>query len=329
MKIKQISAFLLALIMVLSFAACANEEVTPTTTEPATTAPETTVPDTTVAEGGENVLNADITYLTLNLSGDGENILSLTAYPNEDGTYFVEYIGEVRKQATVDATVMEAIKGGVEASGLLALNGAEEYGEGPAFASFYMSLSDETYYSANYGGEIPEEFALNYTAMDILFQTLLAEVPEYVPQPLVQGEIAESDRAAIDGILEHMTLAMPDSYAISGIAMDEYFAYTMGLTNVENVQSGVQFSSMMMTSAYSLSIVTLADGAAIEDVTADFETSIDWTKWVCVQPDAACVAVKDNQALCLMGAGDDYSMSKTAIEAAGWTIVTTLENPNL
>jgi hypothetical protein len=51
-------------------------------------------------------------------------------------------------------------------------------------------------------------------------------------------------------------------------------------------------------------------------------------KWVCVAPTDALVAVKDNMVLCLIGADQLFELTSAGVEAAGWTVVETLENPN-
>ena len=83
---------------------------------------------------------------------------------------------------------------------------------------------------------------------------------------------------------------------------------------------------MMMTTAYSLSIVKLEEGADADAVCADFAANVDWQKWVCVMPTNALVAVKDNMVLCLVAAGELYAMTASGIESTGWTVVETLEN---
>ena len=60
----------------------------------------------------------------------------------------------------------------------------------------------------------------------------------------------------------------------------------------------------------------------------DFAANVDWMKWVCVMPNNAMVAVKDDLVLCLVAEGQLYSLTAIGIEAAGWTVVETLENPN-
>jgi hypothetical protein len=84
---------------------------------------------------------------------------------------------------------------------------------------------------------------------------------------------------------------------------------------------------MMMTNAYSLVIATLEKGTDAAAVCADFEANLDWMKWVCVAPSHAMTATKGNMVLCLMATDEAFTGTAAGIEAAGWTTVTTLENP--
>ena len=85
---------------------------------------------------------------------------------------------------------------------------------------------------------------------------------------------------------------------------------------------------MMMTTAYSLAMVRLEEGADSDAVCADFAANVDWMKWVCVMPNNAMVAVKDDLVLCLVAEGQLYSLTAIGIENAGWTVVETMEKPN-
>ena len=326
---KKIIALLLAMLMLLSFAACGgsnNETTAPDTTEETTeAATEETTEGTT--ESGTAAQGLDSISLTYGQNLD--SIQMMNVYNNGDGTYSVDYMGQIRKVGSLDAAAMETIDQALQSSGLLELNGQSEYQEGEASGSYYVSYADGTMYSADFSGVVPEAFVNGFTAMDTCFQSITADIPEYVPEPMLVGEVAESDRAALDVILANMTLEMPDSYMISGVAKDEYFASTVGLSSDEGIASGVSFSAMMMTTAYALNIVTVEDGTSVDTVAEDFNTTLDWAKWVCVMPSNALIATKDNQVLCLMGSDDLYNQTVSAIEAAGWTTVQSLTNPDM
>ncbi len=328
MKIKQITAFLLALLMMLSFAACGgsnNETTAPETTEPEVNVEETTAPEEEITEAPA-VEGIDSFFLTL--SEDPETYKSINVMYFQDGVYNVEYMGEVRKMGTIDATAVAELDAALQTSGLVELNGTDDYQDGLASGSLYVMYGDGSQVTANFGGVIPEAFTNGFAAIDTAVQALIADIPEYVPQPVVNGEIAESDKLALDAILENVSLEMPDSFMISGVAKDEYFAVTLGLSSDEGIATGVLFKPLMMPGDYSLSIVTLEEGKAVEDVANDFVSAIDWHKNICPPyPATALIATKDNQVLCLMGSEDLYSQTASAIESAGWTTFQTLDNP--
>ena len=70
-------------------------------------------------------------------------------------------------------------------------------------------------------------------------------------------------------------------------------------------------------------------GGDAEAVCEDFETTMDWRKWVCVVPSNAMIATKDNMVLCLMGSDQIYTLTAPSIEATGWNVYVTLGNPDM
>lgn len=315
---KKLTALLLALLMMLSMAACAGTgDETPTTTEPATE-PETTV--------GEQTGSEELTSLSLTMGETYDSSTTMSAYFNEDGTVAIAYMGEYRKEGNVDASAMQTIADAFNQSGLAALAGRSEYAEeGEASGGFSASFG-ENYLMADFGGVLPEEFKTAFAAMDTCFQTLVADLPEYVAKPMEMGEIADGDRTALNEILSNMTLEYPDQYIINGLIKDENYAYAAGLSTDTTTASAVNFTSGNMTVAYSLTIATLADGITADAVAKDFEENVDWMKWVCVQPSNALIAHLGHQVLCLIGSDSLYTDTAAAIEAAGWNVVKTLEN---
>lgn len=325
MKMKQITAFFLALVLVLSLAACGAEKPADTTAAPDTTG--TPAPDDTTSAGVPEITGT-ITYFTLSLGENQTDIHSLSAYPNEDGTFYVEYVGDEKKIGNLDASVHEAILTALEESGLAQLHGQDEYQEGEAVASMYISFADEQMLAAGFSGVIPEAYRTGYAVVEECFKELTKDLPVYIPQPIINGNIAEEDLAVMNEILDQLALENPDAYYISEVMKDEFFAQTLGLSSDAGINRAISFAPMMMTSAYALNIVFLEDGADADAVCADFKESMDWRKWVCVAPDSALIAKKDGMALCLMG-GDVFELTKTAIVDAGWTVVEELKNPDM
>ncbi len=313
MKTKQIAAFLLALVMTLSFAACGGNGTT--------TVPETTEPETTVGNDYET-LNSF--YMS---SSSGEDYFYMSAMIAE-GALSVDFKGEIRKKGNLDISAMDTITTAFHESGLLELNGKSEYGEGDGYASFSADSGENNFMSADFSGEIPAEFTAAYEAMTKCFLEVLADVPEYVPAPEESGIIEDGDRAALNEILANLTLDDPEYYIISGLQKDDNFAYATGLSSSDLAASAVLFAAGNMTSPYQLVLVNMAEGVTAEQVAKDFADNINWRKTVCNPAALACIAVKDNYVLCLMGGNDDlYTNTAAAIEAAGWTVQQNLENP--
>lgn len=328
MNFKKILSLLLAVMMVLSFAACGQTqdegEENVTTTEPQATEPQEPAPtDPQIAA---------LSFLTISISDEEGNTKSIYVMDNEDGTAHVDYAGAIIKRGELEDTILTTLANALAQSGLMELNGKNEgdFEISMATASLYAELADGTTVSADFYGIIPEEFLNGYDVLAGSMDMLTAEMGEYVPAPTENGEIAESDKTALDAILSTLDLGVPaDSFVINGIAKDEYFAGMLGLSSDEGIASGLNFGSMNMSVAYSLNIVTLAEGGDVNTVAEDFEANVDWLKWLCVQPSNVLIATNGNQVLCLMGSDEIYTNTASAIEAAGWTTYATLENPNM
>lgn len=320
------AALALSLVMVFAMAACQSAPAEPTTepaTEP-TTAP--TVPAPTVPQ--VEVKNP-VTYFSMSMGENYEFIRSLTAYPNEDGTVRVEYVGDVKKVGDLDGAVLHAIVAEMEKAGLEALNGRNVYLEGEANGSMYISFANGSYYGAGFSGTIPEEYRTAYEAMETYFESLTAHLDEYVPQPLVDGNVDADILAAMMDILNASGIEPLDSLMIMEAPAGESFSYVLGLGSSEGITAGASCSALMSTTAYSLAIVTVDDAGKLSDVCGDFESNLAWRRWVCVAPQSAMIATKGNMVLCVMGSGDMFSGTVSGAEGAGWTTVKTLKNPDL
>ena len=306
----------LVLAMALCLAACAPAAPVETT------APTTVPTEAPTAPVSDN----PVTFFSLTLGEDYENIGALTAFSNDDGTAYVEYVGDVKKVGNLDMSIFQDITAALSSSGLAALSGQDSYLEGEANGSMYIELADGTMLTCGFSGEIPQEYRDGYAVMADCFARLTADMAEYVPQPTVLGEVEETMLNELLAIITGSGIQNPDGFTISQVARDEYFAYTLGLSADTGIADAAQCAPMMMTTAYSLSIVKLEEGADAETVCADFAGNVDWQKWVCVMPTNALVAVKDNMVLCLVAADELYAMTASGIESTGWTVVETLEN---
>jgi hypothetical protein len=316
----------LTLVLAFSLTACGGNkpaETTPTTTVAPTTAP-TTVPTTaptTVTTGAMN-------FFSISYGETYDNMVYISIFDNEDGTASVDYQGEIRKTGNVDASIFETLTEQLAHSGLVELNGAAEWAEGDALASMYIAYDDESFLSCDYGGNIPQTFIDGYNYMDDVVAGLIADLPEYVPAAEVVGNVDATILEEINGLIANTSMPL-DSLVISEVVKDDTFGFTTGLSTSEGIVSGASCSSVMMTTAYSLVVVTVEDAANIGAVRADFEANMDWLKWVCVQPTGALIAQKDNMVLCLLAMDGTYSETKAAIELAGWTEIVTFTNPNM
>ena len=331
---KKIMSLLLAVVLVLSLAACGGEKPEPTTepTTAPTTAPTTeptTAPTTEPTEAPTTeptVTDVKLYMISLSL---GDKYISIN--DNDMGELSVDYNNGIRKVTTLALDKLAEIEAELTASGLMALLGASEYGDSADSASFSLVYSDWSSSSADYYGvEAPEAFTTAFNAFASYMEILLADVPEYVPQAMVMGDVDAAILPEMQEIMNNSGISNLDSLAILPIAMDEYFGFTAGLTNVEGITAGAICQNMMMGgAAYQLVIVTLADEATAATVAADFEATMDWGKWVCVRPTDAMIAQKGNMVLCLMGADTMYTGTATAIENAGWTVIKTIADPGV
>lgn len=327
MNLKRMMCLLLCLAMLLSLAACGGDEngTSGDTDEPS----ESSTPSENTAPSNDIAVENPAVYVTLSYGATAEEFYYLTAYTNEDGTAYVEYVGEEKKVGALDGGVLHGITAELEKSGLLALDGRQEWSEGEAMGSMYVTYADGSGVMADFGGVVPAEFTAGYQVMEAYFQALTADIPVYVPSVQVVGDVDPEELAALQEIVNNAGMENPDALAIMSIAMDDYFAMSAGLSNAEGIASGSTCSAMMMTTPYSLTVVTVSDESGIADVCADFEASMDWRKWVCVAPTNALIAYKGDMVLCLMGSDELYSMTASSVAAAGWTEFKTLSNPDM
>lgn len=320
-------SLLLIAALALSMAACSNGNTTdpdPTDAPTETTNPTESTSHPANAETLPQVsVDNPATFISLNMTSD-----YLLAH-NTDGLVTVDFSSSQRKRGQLDENAMAYLTSVLETSGLVALNGQKIYGEGDAYASLSVEYADGTTLSADYSGSIPEAFTTGYQAMEAAFIAASANLPVYVPTPMVMEGVNPDALAAMEGILLDSGMEGLDSLSIADIPVDDTFSFTSGLSSAEGISSGTICSSMINTVPYSLVIVTTEDGADPSAVAADFEASIDWRKWVCVGASNAMIARKDNMVLCLVGSDIMYTLTASAIENAGWTVVNTLSGSNM
>lgn len=314
---KRIFAMLLA--VALAFAGCGGHgEQNPTETQP----PAETTPENTVTIPQVTVENP-ATYFQLSLSYDSGAYTSMTAYEDGQGMVCLEYVGDVKKMVTVDPAVLHAITAELENAGLAALDGENLVGDGFDSASMYVAFADETDWSASYSGIISQAFLDGYEKMDTWFAELLADVPEYVPQPVITGEVDQSVLAEMLDVLKRSGMEPLDMFYISGDA------YAAGLSDADGVAGLAECGPVMSSTAYSFVIAAVEDVGDIAGVRQCFAQNLDWNRWICVSANSALIAQKDNMVVCVMGSGDLYADTAFAIENAGWTEIETFRNPGM
>ena len=320
--------FVLLLAVMLLMTGCATTK--PGDTTAATDVTTVPAPDqvTDPTGGTVDLEGKTLSFFSVNLNLTGNDNRYMMAYPNDDGSVYVEYVGDVKKIGTnMDGKVLESVTAAVIRSGIADLNGQNIYLDGGAVGSAYVEYTDGTVIGIGYSGEIPEEYLTVYNALDTAFQTLTAELEVYVPVPLVGDGVDETALAELMAILEATQIRELDMFQIADVTKDDIFTLVMGLSSAEGIANGTSCSAMMMTTPYSMVIATLDDGMDVQTVRDDFLNNLDWQKWVCVMPTGALIAQKENMVLCLMGADSLFSQTVQAVTDCGWENLESVDSP--
>ena len=320
--------FVLLLAVMLLMTGCATTK--PGDTTAATDVTTVPAPDqvTDPTGGTVDLEGKTLSFFSVNLNLTGNDNRYMMAYPNDDGSVYVEYVGDVKKIGTnMDGKVLESVTAAVIRSGIADLNGQNIYLDGGAVGSAYVEYTDGTVIGIGYSGEIPEEYLTVYNALDTAFQTLTAELEVYVPVPLVGDGVDETALAELMAILEATQIRELDMFQIADVTKDDTFSLVMGLSSAEGVANGTSCSAMMMTTPYSMVIATLDDGMDVQTVRDDFLNNLDWQKWVCVMPTGALIAQKGNMVLCLMGADSLFTQTVQAVTDCGWENLESVDSP--
>lgn len=319
-------ALLLAVMLLLTGCATAKPGDTTAATDVTTMPAPDQVTDAT--EGTLNLEGKTLSFFSVNLNLTGSDNRYMMAYPNDDGSVYVEYVGDVKKIGTnMDGKVLESVTAAVIQSGIADLNGQNIYLDGGAVGSAYVEYTDGTVIGIGYSGEIPEEYLTAYNALDTAFQTLTAELEVYVPVPLVGDGVDETALAELMAILDATQIRDLDMFQIADVTKDDTFTLVMGLSSAEGIANGTSCSAMMMTTPYSMVIATLDDGMDVQTVRNDFLNNLDWQKWVCVMPTGALIAQKGNMVLCLMGADALFAQTVQAVMDCGWENLESIDSP--
>ena len=331
MNVKKLTALVLALLMLL-LTACGADAPKPNETEGESDDTDEIVymPDVYPVDGLEEIaVENPITSFSLTLGEGYDTIYMLNAYTNDNGSATVEYTGQEKKIGPVPDSVLHNLTKAFDESGLLSFNGKMEYSDAEGFASMYVCYADGTVVAADYSGNVPEEFKKGFEKMEAHFRILTANIPLYVPTPVIASGVNSAVLEEMLQIMNNSGIEALDSFVISDVPMDEFFADLVGLSDSKGIKNGTSCSAMMMTTPYSLVIVTLENENSAGAVCDDFKDSINWRKWVCVAPTNALIATKDNMVLCLLGSDDLYTSTAAAVKAGGWKEVKALKNPDM
>lgn len=328
---RRILSLVLAMMLVLSLAACGNTSdptEAPATEAPATEAPATEAPATEAPTEAVAVENP-VTFFSLSMGETFDSIKYISISDNLDGTAHVDFQGTELKTGTLDASVLTDLTAALNETALVSLHGQDSYGEGEASASMYIEFADGSSATVGYSGSIPQEFVDGYNAMESFTMQITADMPVYVPQvQVMDGADADATAALLD-IMNNSGIEGLNDYAIMDVAKDEFFSSTMDLSSYEGVAVATVCKAMLMTTPYGIYTVTLEEGADAAAIAADFEANANWRKFVCVIPTNAMIAQKDNMVLCFMGSDALYTQTAAAIQAAGWTVIKELNNPGV
>lgn len=314
---KKILALTLAALLLFACTACGAEQAQPTqpTTEPTTVPIELTTSVST---------DRTATYVQLSISEEDGGYVALTAY-EEEGKAYVEFVSDVKKVSTFELSVLDDIAAQVDEH-LKALNDQHVYEDGLASASMYVGYSDESCMAADFTGNIPQLFRDGYAAVESYFRQLMADVPIYVPRPIVEGEPNADALKVMEDLLVASGADPLDMFVIADVPMDEGFTAMMGLSKTDGIVNGLSCSPMMSAVAFSCMIATAENEAAVGAIAEDFAANIQWNRWVCVSATNAIVATKDNQVLCLVATGDLFTKLANTALATDWNVVKSLTN---
>ena len=317
---KKILCSTLLLLFILSCISCGPKQ-------PAGIPDTSPSPTPTVLPAPSGYDGPAIDYMQLSISDANGAYISISAYNNGYDQAYVEYVGEYKKAASFDSSVLLNLAEQVELSGVKAIHDHHVYETGDTYANMYISFTDGSNLFADYSGVVPQEFLEYYKILENYFLTLVADLPIYVARPVVLGEVNELTLTELMNIMENTGMDYLDGFSIYEVPVDDAFDTEMGLSHHKNIKSGTMCGPVMSGSAFSLAVAVLEKDADVTSVANNFATNIRWNRWVCVSATDALIAHKDNLVLCLVSYGDMYEKTSAAIRACGWTEVKTLKAP--
>ncbi len=321
MKMNRILAALLACLMVLGLAACGK----PSTSE------------------DSNTLASPITTLSVSYGENMDDMLNLNLIPaEEEGKFLLSLIeGNDMTRGIVDSTLMDTLSKIYTETDLSDLNEQNEYGTGDAVAALDVTFADDSFFSCSFGGDkIPEKLSKTLASMKDAVMKATETMEPYRAAVAYDESVNADDKAVLEALFAHLSnLALENTAGMNMPAGDEY-AFAIGIDTeneefkavAETVSAAAAnttvVQNMMSTVPHHLVLFTLNDGADAEALQKTLLDNAGWRKWVCVDPDLALTATKDNYVLFALTLADINAELTPALEAEGWTVTNTVENPN-
>lgn len=314
MNMKRILAVLLASLMIFSLAACG------------TSAPAN---------------QSTITNFSASYGENFDDAISINLFPDEanEGKFMLYYgTGMDMNQGITDGALAETLTKLFNESKLQKLNGKNEYEDGDAVGSMSILFADGSTFDCSFGGKIPADFATAFEKMDAAASEASQTAEPYKAQVEFADDVNADAKAALNAVFAHLSNQAVESNMGTNLPVDnENFAYSIGINPEQaaalnaqnNVENATVVMNMMGTVAHNIALFQMKDGADAAAFQQTLLNNADWRKWVCVAPDLALTATKDNYVLFAMTLNAINDELTPALEAEGWTVTNTVENPDL
>lgn len=311
MKMKRILSAIIVSVMALSLVACGG------------------------SNGGTSNGNTSANPVTSFAASYGEtvdNVIYLNVSPTEDESkVMIDYMsGNKQERGTVDASLLSTLASVYEKSELASLNEQSSYEEGDAMGTMYMDFADGSNFTCDFGGQIPAEFVSGFTSMREAIETAMENMEPYRAQVDFADDVNETAKTELNALFAHLSnQALENNMATNVASDDENYANITGLKKADGIANTTAVMNMMGTVPHSMTLFQLADGADAAAIQKELMDNANWRKWVCVSPNMALTATKGNNVLFAMTLTEISEELLPALEAEGWTVTATAENPDL
>lgn len=310
MNMKRILAALVAGLMTLSLAACGNS----------------------ASNSNNNASKNPIKSFSASYGETMDDTVYVNIFPAEtEGKFMLDYTSaDKMERGTIDESLLNTLTELYAKSDLASLNEKNEYGDGDASASMSLEFADGSMFSCAFGGEIPEQFVTGYKAMEEAILSAMETMEPYRVEVPFDEAVNADAKAELEALFAHLSnQALENTMATNLPSDDENYIYSAGIEANADIASTTVVQNMMGTIPHSMILFQLNDGADAAALQNTLMEKADWRKWVCVSPDVALTASKGNNVLFVMTLSDINAELTPALEAEGWTINATAENPDL